>query len=111
MEKKRIMDILGIQRLVRADQYEYTVHADVERKADDLTFEEVENAILSREILEQYPDTGRGESCLILGFAHNIPIHVVCGWRNQKVSIITVYVPKPPKFVTPWKRRPKNEKQ
>ncbi len=71
---------------------------------DGLSFEEIEMAMLSGEILEQYPDSGRGESCLVVGFAHNVPIHVVCGWRGEKLSIITVYIPKPPKFVTPWKR-------
>lgn len=105
-----MMDIFEIQRLVRADQYEYTLHADIERKADDLTLAEIHNAVLSGQILEYYPDKGRGESCLILGFSHNIPIHIVCGWRRNKVSIITVYVPKPPKFVTPWKRRNQIEK-
>ena len=39
--------------------------------------------ILTGEILEQYPDTGRGESCLILGFSVTKPIHVVCGWHHK----------------------------
>jgi hypothetical protein len=96
-----MMDISEIQRHVLTDQYEYTLHADIERKNDDLTFEEIEVALLSGEILEFYPDTGRGESCLIVCFSHNIPIHVVCGWRDAKLYFITVYVPKPPKFITP----------
>ncbi|WP_431191222.1 DUF4258 domain-containing protein [Leptolyngbya subtilissima] len=37
-------------------------HADIERKADDLTLMQVEEALLNGEVLEQYPDTGRGES-------------------------------------------------
>jgi len=73
------MDIYEIKRRVRANQYMYSHHAEVERKADELTFTQIEEALLSGEILEQYPDTGRGESCLLVGFAGEIPLHVVCG--------------------------------
>ena len=83
------------------------MHADIERKADDLTLDQVEQALLSGSILETYSDTGRGECSLILGFAGDIPIHIVCGWRGVKVVLITVYVPKPPKFKDPWTRRTK----
>ena len=27
-----------------------------------------------------------------VGFADNIPVHVVCGWRGEKVAIITVAI-------------------
>jgi len=98
------MDIEEIKAKVRANKYVYSLHAEIERRADELTFAQVEEALLSGEILEQYPDTGRGESCLIVGFAGDVPVHVVCGWRGEKVSLITVYVPRPPKFIDPWTR-------
>jgi len=70
------MDIEEIKAKVHANQYVYTYHdAEIERRADELTFAQVEEALLSGEILEQYPDTGRGESCLIVGFAGDVPIH------------------------------------
>lgn len=98
------MEIEEIQAKVRANLYVYTYHADVERMADGLTLTQVEESLLRGEILEQYPDTGRGESCLILGFAGNIPIDIVCGWRGEKVAIITVYIPGHPKFINPRTR-------
>lgn len=98
------MNIDIIKSRVKDDLYVYSLHAEIERKADSLTFEEIELALLSGEVLEDYPDKGRGESCLVLGFAHHTPIHIVCGWRGEQLCIITVYVPKPPKFITPWKR-------
>jgi len=61
--------------------------------ADNLTFYQIEEALLGGEILEEYPDTGRGESYLVLGFSENIPIHIVCGFRGDKIAVITVYVP------------------
>lgn len=98
------MDIDDIKAKVRMDLYVYSQHAEIERKADDLTFAQIEYALLNGNILEQYPDTGRGESCLIVGLTNDAPIHIVCGWRGERLAIITVYVPKPPKFVDPWTR-------
>ncbi len=103
------MQLIEILSRIRKGEYVYTLHADIERKADGLTFHQVEVAMLQGEILEEYPDEGRGESCLLLGFADNIPIHTVCGWRGDQIAIITVYVPKPPKFIDPWTRRKPNE--
>jgi len=28
----------------------------------------------------------------------------VCGWRGEKIVLITVYIPRPPKFIDPWTR-------
>jgi len=98
------MDIEKIKAQIRISQYVYSQHADIERKADDLTVAQVEEALLEGAILEEYSDTGRGESCLIVGFSGEIPVHVVCGCRGEKVVLITVYIPGPPKFIDPWTR-------
>jgi hypothetical protein len=74
-----MMDIEEIKAKIRDDQYLYSLHAEVERRVDELTFAQVEEALLGGEILEQYPDTGRGESCLVVGFAGDVPVHMVCG--------------------------------
>ena len=78
------MDIEEIKAKVLNNQYAYTHHADIERRVDELTFAQIEEALLSGEILERYPDTGRGESCLVVGFAGDVAIHAVCGWRGGK---------------------------
>jgi hypothetical protein len=98
-----------IKRCVRNSQYGYSLHADIERQADELTFAQIESALLNCEHLEYYPDTGRGESCLVLGFAGNVPIHIVCGWRGERIVLITVYIPRPPAFVDPWTRGEKTD--
>ena len=61
--------------------------------------------------VEEYQDIGLGESCLVLGFSENIPIHAVAGWRGEKVAIITVYIPQPPKFIDPWTRRKRDDQK
>ena len=109
------MDIEEVKAKIRADQYVYTHHAEIECRADELTFAQVEEALLNGEILEEYLDTGRGESCLIVGFAEDVPapmagrIHAVCGWHGEKGALVTAYVPRPPRFVDPWTRGEKTD--
>ena len=98
------MNIKEIRIKIRRSQYVYTHHAEIERREENLTFVQIEQALLNGEILEHYPDTGRGESCLTVGFAGELPLHIVCGWRGEKVVLITVYIPRPPKFIDPWTR-------
>lgn len=63
--------------------------------------EAVENGI----IIEMYKDTGRGASCLVAGYsAQGKPIHVVCAELNERIVIMTVYIPIPPKFKSIYER-------
>ena len=94
-----------IHEKVQKSYYYYSKHGDQERQNDNLTLAEVEEALLSGKILEQYKDEGRGDSCLVGGFAKSgKPIHIVCGKRGDCLVIITVYIPRPPKFKTSFVR-------
>jgi hypothetical protein len=44
------MIIDEIKEKVGKNLYEYTLHADIERKADDLTFYQIEGAIVAGDI-------------------------------------------------------------
>ncbi|MDX8393317.1 MAG: DUF4258 domain-containing protein [Mariprofundales bacterium] len=95
----------SICQCVNSECYRYSLHGDKERMNDMLSLIDVEEALLSGRILEQYPDTGRGESCLVVGFSDKgKPIHIVCGMVESWLILITVYIPKPPKFITPFQR-------
>ena len=105
------MDLLEIQRLVRQNDYEFSFHAQQERLEEDLDVTDIEAALLGMaEILEDYPNDPRGESCLMLGFAGDRPIHVVLGWAARKrdgrktLRIVTVYIPCLPKWINPRTR-------
>lgn len=99
------MEIDWIRSCVQEQRYFYSAHADRERQADALTLGEVEEALLNGILLESYEDTGRGPSCLVAGFTQaGKPIHVVAGRRAESLVVITVYIPTPPKFLTPFKR-------
>lgn len=105
------MEVREIQELIREGKYEVSFHAQQERLQENLDLIEIENAITQNaEILEQYPNDPRGESCLLLGFVGGMPIHVVLGWATLKAEdqkmlrLITVYRPTPPKWVDPRTR-------
>jgi Domain of unknown function (DUF4258) len=98
------VDIERIKAQVRGGNWVISAHADQEAADEGIDIAEICDAVLDGEILELYADTGRGRSCLLLGFVRGRPIHVVCGWRGEWVVIITVYVPKPPKFLDPRTR-------
>ena len=100
-----MIDIDWIQERIRNNEYYFSKHGDQERQNDNLSIAEVEEAILTGRVLEQYADTGRGESCLLAGFSNNgKPIHVICGHRGNLLAIVTVYIPMPPKFKSPYER-------
>ena len=100
-----MFDIAWIQDKVRAGEYYVSKHGDQERQNDNLTITEVEEAMLTGRILEHYDDTGRGESCLVVGFTDlGKPLHIVCGEMEGWLAIITVYIPSPPKFTNPYER-------
>ena len=98
------MKIEDIKSKVKNGNWLLSTHADEAAEDENINLAEIRDAILNDDILEYYPDTGRGESCLILGFVAGKPIHAVCGWRGDAVAIITVYLPKPPKFIDPRTR-------
>jgi hypothetical protein len=100
------MDLIEIRRLLRDDRYEFSFHAQQERLEENLDVEEIAEAILGQsEILEEYPNDPRGESCLLLAFVGIQAVHVVIGWaRRQRdgtktLRVITVYKPAFPKWV------------
>jgi len=105
MNKVTMLLEKNIRNKIQKNCYYFSRHADQERQNDDLMISEIEEAILNGRILEKYKDTGRGESCLVAGFTEEgKPIHIVCGMRGDFIVIITVYIPTPPKFKTPYRR-------
>jgi len=92
------------QRVARGE-YIITRHAEIERRSDGLSVAEVETALRTGVILEEYPEDPRGPSCLVLGRVGSRSIHAVCGCNTDGwLVIITVYIPSMPKWRTPEER-------
>jgi hypothetical protein len=85
----------AIARAIVDGSYRYTVHGARQRIERRLPGDEIEAAIQSGEIIEDYPEHHYGPCCLILGFTNaGKALHLVCS-RRSVVDIITVYEPDP----------------
>lgn len=100
------MDIKLIRDKVRSDEYDLSEHAHKERQEEQITVEEIEKTILKGDIIEEYLNDPRGESCLIASRT----LHVVCGFRGERLLLVTVYKPKPPTWIN-YKTRVKELKE
>ena len=89
------MTIEAIQDKIRGGDYRFSDHAVkrmIERAIDRL---EVEQTILTGEIIENYPDDKYSPSCLIYGRTkQGRPLHVQVS-LPPKVVVITTYEPDP----------------
>ena len=96
-----------IQMQFAAETYRIIDHAHQEMVEENVSIEELLDAVATSMLLEYYPDHRRGSCCLLCGHTHR-PLHVVCTTNHDPLIIITVYEPRPPKWVTPAQRRPKS---
>lgn len=94
-----------IREAAGKNQFQLTEHAHDERQQEPIKVEEIKEALINCEILEDYSDDPRGASCLVLGYSGEKPVHIVCGQaKNQWLLIITVYIPRLPKWIDPRTR-------
>ena len=70
---------------------------------------EVRSVIERGEVIENYPEDTRGESCLIVGCGESKRfIHVVCAPKEDYLAIITVYLPEEGKWSDAFRVRKKS---
>ena len=93
------------KRAVQECQIMLSLHAAEEALADTLTRPEIETVMLNAQLLEDHPDWWLGPSCLICGETlAGRDLHIVASYSGLPVTIITVYEPRPPKWITPTRR-------
>jgi hypothetical protein len=86
------VDLDGIRRLVLEGKYFFYAHALTEAKKDGVAPEDAVHAILTGEVIEEYPDRQRVLVSAML--PHKTPLHVVCDYSQVNVLlIVTVYIP------------------
>ena len=89
-------------------KFRLTQHAQQEMVEEKISLDEVLEAVESAEVLENYPHHRRGSCCLLHGItAKSRDLHLVCTAARPVLIIITVYQPKPPKWLTPTERERK----
>ena len=90
-----------LKALCRQGKIEWTEHAASRILQRGITRQEVKEAIMTGEIIEDYPDDYPYPSNLILGKS----LHVVCGIGEGRVWIITAYRPSMDKWEKDLKTR------
>lgn len=85
---------------------ELTAHVLERMKKRKIDITDIYGAIDYGEIIEQYPKDFPYPSCLILYFMVNDePLHLVCSIGNDKIYIITAYIPNLTKWNNDFKTR------
>ncbi|MBI3793945.1 MAG: DUF4258 domain-containing protein [Nitrospinae bacterium] len=73
---------------------------------ENISLDDMLEVLATGNILENYPEHLRGACCLLNGVSKNgRPLHIICTTATEKIIIITVYVPKQPKWTSPTQRR------
>lgn len=105
------MNFKEIQKRIKKKDYLFSEHADGEKTKDKLKIEEVEEAILSGEVIEERLDDPRGTSRLIAGKSDSGKmVHIVIGLRFGKPIIVTNYIPSQEEWIGGRiRKRSKNE--
>jgi len=70
-----------------------------------ISTEEIRDAVLNGQIIEEYPNDDRGESCLVFNLKEQRVIHVVCSPKTEYLAIITAYIPSPDQWSSDLKMR------
>ena len=93
-----------IKSCLKSERVLYSGHARKEMRFEEfgqITEQEVYEAILSAEVIEEYPDDKPYPSCLLFGRTrNNRPLHIVIAYdaMEMQVIIVTVYQPIPEKW-------------
>ena len=105
------INIECIRELCENKNMRWTNHVLVRMLKRNININDVENALMTGEIIEQYPDDYPYPSCLLLGLTvKNNPIHVVCGTNILELYLITAYYPNPEEWSEDFKiRKEKNQ--
>ena len=94
-----------LKQAFRAKTYTLTDHASDRLAKRKIRSPEIEQVVLSGEVIEDYPDDKYGPSCLILGYTNaKRPLHVQIGY-SQQIKVITVYEPEPDEWDDDLKTR------
>lgn len=100
------MDINKVRGLCEEKKLRWTNHIFVRLVQRNISMNDITNAIMSGEIIEQYPDDYPYPSCLILGITvGGKKIHIVCGTNDIELWLITAYYPDKDKWSEDYRSR------
>ena len=95
-----------LKKLCQENAISWTNHVMQRLIQRGITVSEIIEAIMTGEVIEDYPDDYPYPSCLVLG---GNKLHVVCGIGNGRLWIITAYRPTLDKWESDLKTRRRQE--
>src|SRR5215208_1465029 len=89
--------IFDIRSKIAAGRFEFSKHAADQTLLRQIRVQEIREAVLNGQVIEDYPDDKYGPSCLILGFTEaRRPLHNQCSYPSRPlIKIVTLYEPDP----------------
>jgi hypothetical protein len=100
------VDIGAIRQKIRLGRYEVSFTHTEKLRQRRIKAEDIEEAIKTGTIIEEYLEDPRGASCLICGWVGKRPLHVLCGRLDaEELLIITAYEPDPTEWQDDWRTR------
>lgn len=98
-------DLTVIRDRFAKQEYLLTAHASERAAERAIRSHEIEEAIRTGEIIEDYPNDKYGPSCLILGTTKTDRVLHIQVSYSKSTKVITVYQPKPEEWESDWKTR------
>lgn len=103
--------IEDFRKINRSKNIIITLHGQLRLNERNISVDDVMNAINNGEIIEQYPQDFPFPSCLILGISiKNKYIHIVVSINEDKIYLITAYLPTTDKWSADFKSRKEQAK-
>lgn len=86
---------------IASNRFEFSKHALDQSILRKITIQELHEAILDGEVIEDYPEDKYGPSCLVFGRTKSDrPLHVQCSHPSREIiKIITLYQPDPEQWI------------
>ncbi len=98
--------IEDFRKINRSENIIISLHGQLRLNERNITVDDVMSAIDNGEIIEQYPKDFPFPSCLILGLSvQGVYIHIVVSMDEDKIYLITAYVPTLDKWEADLKTR------
>ncbi len=99
-----------IRNFAEKDRIAFKKHCVLRMNERKIRSDEIRDALIHGEIIENYPDDRPLQSCLILGYSEKErPIHAVVAAdiTDRMLWVITVYIPDPDEWDSEFRRRKK----
>jgi Domain of unknown function (DUF4258) len=94
-----------VQQQAASGNIKPSAHAEVAMLKRGVSIDDIAGAVANGQILEDYPASNEWACCLLYGVTDGgRRLHIVCTTARAELSIITVYEPMPPKWITPTQR-------